>query len=384
MPTLLLILAIAILTASIIILADMLIGFKKIKNLTEIDFSKNIIYPFISIVIPACNEEKKIEKSLESVLNLEYDNYEVILVNDRSIDNTNKVLLNLQNLYKRLKILNVAELPPDWLGKNHALHLGASHARGEMLLFADADVVMRRSTLKRAVTYFLDNELDHLAISPKAVMPGFFLPMFTVLFSIYFSIYGRPWRARYSKSKYHIGIGAFNLLRKSTYDNLGGHTSIRMRPDDDMKLGKVIKSAGYKQDMLFGFDMLTVEWYSTTKQLVEGLLKNSYAAINYNIFIAIFTITGQFLFSIWPFIAVFVTDGATQIIYLIVIHICFILFVKNLSITNAKIWQCGAYPFLASFFIYIQIRAIIKILMHKGIIWRGTFYELDNLKKNKV
>ena len=128
--------------------------------------------PLVSIIVPACNEETTLEPALRSLLQQEYSNLEIIVIDDRSTDTTFERITKLAQEFPRIQVEQVKELPMGWLGKNHALYLGAQRARGEILLFTDADIVMRASTLSRAVAYFVNENLDHLSLIFRNLTPG--------------------------------------------------------------------------------------------------------------------------------------------------------------------------------------------------------------------
>ncbi|MCI5159154.1 MAG: glycosyltransferase family 2 protein, partial [Candidatus Electrothrix sp. AUS1_2] len=120
--------------------------------------------PSVSVIIPACNEEQELETALTSVLSLDYPNLEIIVLDDRSTDATPQILDRMASQHPRLRVIHITELPAGWLGKNHALHLGAARATGEYLLFTDADVHYTPDTLRRAVARMETRTLDHLSL----------------------------------------------------------------------------------------------------------------------------------------------------------------------------------------------------------------------------
>ena len=128
--------------------------------------------PKVSVIIPACNEVATIEPALKSILVMDYADLEVIAVNDRSVDRTGAVLKQIQKQYPGLQIYDISDLPEGWLGKNHALQHGAEQARGEYLLFTDADIIMEKSSLARAMNHMLENRLDHMSMFFKNIAPG--------------------------------------------------------------------------------------------------------------------------------------------------------------------------------------------------------------------
>lgn len=191
---------------------------------------EGIIYPSLSIVIAACNEEESIEQAVTQLITQDYHDFEVIVVNDRSTDRTGVILAELDIKYPQLKVITITNLPPNWLGKNHAIYQGVKHAKGEWLLFTDADVMFSPDSLKKTISYSLENNLDHLTIGPdiphKGYIYGGFIAFLTLV--ITFLFIG-------SKS---AGLGAFNLVKKSTYNAIGGHEALAMQPVDDFSLGK--------------------------------------------------------------------------------------------------------------------------------------------------
>src|SRR3569832_996684 len=159
-------LALATLIAPLAPAIQVHIGNKSIRSLRALPPLTGPL-PRVSIVIPARNEERNLEEALRSILALDYDNLEIDVVDDRSTDRTGEILDRMAAAEPRLRIVHVRELPPGWLGKNHALWLGAEKATGEYLLFTDADIVMDPSTLRRAVGLMLSDGLDHLPASPE-------------------------------------------------------------------------------------------------------------------------------------------------------------------------------------------------------------------------
>jgi hypothetical protein len=247
-------------------------GNRQIHNLRDAAPLADSGLPRVSIIIAARNEERKLAAALRSVRRLDYPRLEIIAVNDRSPDSTGAILDRLAHNDPRLRPLQVTALPPGWLGKCHALHLGAATATGDWLLFTDADVVYAPDCLRRAIGFALAGNLDYLAVMPRMTQPDILLTMFVGAFTVFFGLYARPWRAREPRRPDHIGIGAFNLVRTTVYRQLGGHQAIALRPDDDLKLGK-LKKNGCRQDIARGAEWLTVEWYGSLRELTQLLCR---------------------------------------------------------------------------------------------------------------
>lgn len=380
----LLLIATATLVITVITALQITLGGRRIRALRDIDPAAVAELPRVSIVVAARNEERNIREALLSLLHLDYPDYELIVVDDRSDDATGAILDSMADSCNRLRVIHVDALPAGWLGKNHALWIGAHRATGQYLLFTDADIVMERSVLTRAVGFMQQYDLDHLAATPSMRMPTVFLEMFGASFVIFFSLFSRPWKARDPKSRFHIGIGAFNMLRSSAYRQIGGHETIRLRPDDDIKLGKLIKKAGLRQDAAYAPEYLAVEWYASVGEVVRGLEKNAFSGADYNIPLVLAGSLAQIVFGIWPFIAVLVTAGAVQWIYLATVLLTLLVVADSARFHNSRPWYAIGYPLTAALFVYILLRTMLLNLRQGGIYWRGTFYSLDELRKNKV
>lgn len=218
-------------------------GISRTGHLKKIEPSDKVT-AMVSIIVPACNEEQNIASAIHSLMAQDYGNFEVIVINDRSTDYTDLRLKELQRNYPELTVLSVSDLPNGWMGKANALQRGGEKARGEYLLFTDGDVRMERSVVSRAITYMESSSLDHLSLIFKSSSPGLLLNAQIIDAGMGLLLMFRPWKVRDRKSRAFIGVGAFNMLRKSVYQELGGHHSIKMHPVDDVMLGKIIKEGG--------------------------------------------------------------------------------------------------------------------------------------------
>jgi len=363
---------------------ELLRGNRSITALHDVAAVDGNTLPRVSIIIPARNEQRNIHEAIQALLELDYPDYELIVIDDRSVDNTGRILDEMAAVSAKLQVIHLEQLPLGWLGKNHALWVGSRMASGELLLFTDADIIMEPSTLSRAVTFLKHHNLAHLAATPSMRMPTTFLAMFGAVFVIFFSLFARPWKARDAGSCCHIGIGAFNLVRASTYWSVGGHETIRLRPDDDIKLGKIIKMNGNRQDIVFAPDFLAVEWYASFKEVIKGLEKNAFSGADYNIPLVLCGCLSLLLFSIWPFMAIFLTVGAVRGLYLATVVLILVSYADTVRFHHGKAWHGVAYPLSTALFVYILLRTMLLNLVQGGIYWRGTFYRLRELKSNRV
>lgn len=363
---------------------DLFSGNRRVVALRELPPAPGNNLPPVSVVVAARNEQRNLREALQSLLTLDYPSLELIVVNDRSEDDTGRILAEAAARDSRLQVVTVETLPPGWLGKNHALWAGSHRAKGELLLFTDADIVMEPTVLTRAVKLMQARELAHLALTPAMRMPTAFLGMFGAAFIVIFSLFTRPWKARDPASRHHIGIGAFNLVSAAAYQRVGGHATISLRPDDDIKLGKIIKLAGLRQDVAFAPEFLTVEWYASVGEVIRGLEKNAFAGADYNIPLVLFGALGQVCGSIWPFVALLCTHGWTRALYLVVALLIMVIVADSGRFHRSCPWLAVGYPLASLLFVYILLRTMLLNLIQGGIRWRGTFYPLEELRANRV
>lgn len=373
-----------VLGLTLVMVVDVIVGATQLPRLGDQPPLRGPDVPTVSIVVAARDEAPFIGAAVRTMLGQDYPHLEVIVVDDRSTDGTGAVLADLAASDRRLRVVTVGELPRGWLGKNHALDVGAREANGEWLLFTDADIEMSPDALRRAVGYAADRQVDHLAVAPRIRMPGLLLEAFVVHFMFSFLVFSRPWRVRNPKSRHFVGVGAFNLVRRTAYRAVGGHSRIALRPDDDMKLGKILKAGGYRADCLLGAGVLDVEWYQSLGQMIRGLEKNMFAGVDYNIPLSIIGGIVQLAIGVVAPVGLFVTDGMPRALFAFQI----------LALAGTLWWLArqaavrpGAvllFPVAVALFAYILWRTMVLNLVQGGLQWRGTFYSLRELKANRV
>lgn len=365
------------------VLVDATLGMKKLDKLEDVVEREEQFMngPLVSIIVAAKNEAADIEGSLRTQLAQTYKNIEWIVVNDRSTDETGTIIDKLSTEDERIKPVHIEILPKGWLGKNHALYQGFHQAKGDYILFTDGDVYFKKDTVSKAMTYFIENSIDHLTLTPNMNVKDFWTKSFVTFFLFGFSYYKRPWKANDDKSKVAIGIGAFNLLSREAYVAIGTHEQIAMRPDDDLMLGVTIKKFGKKQRIVNAISHLEVEWYRSLKEAIVGLEKNTFAGLYYSYIMVLVSISGIFVSQIWPYLALFFTDGITRIFYLTSIVLLFFVYHQTANVmAKGALYYFAVFPISAALFMYCIARATLLIMLRGGIIWRGSFYSIKELK----
>ena len=337
--------------------------------------------PAVSICVAARNEEGKVADGVRSMVAVDYPALEVVAVDDRSEDATGQILDRLAAEHERLRVLHVEELPSGWLGKNHALQRAADEARGEILLFTDADAVFAPDILRRAVGRMEREGLDHLTAAPDLDMPGPLLGAFAGTFQVYFTQFAEPWKARDPESDRHVGVGAFNLVRAPTYRDAGGHAAIRTRPDDDMRLARRLKENGARADVVYGTGQIRVPWYESLGEAVRGLSRSLWAGLDYSVAAAAGSLAATLALNVWPWIGVAVTSGTSRWLNLVAVAGSAGLFAGTARYSAVRPWLAVLWPVTGLVFAWITVRSTAGALIRGGIEWRGTFYPLEELRR---
>ncbi len=370
--------------------------------------------PRVSIVVPARNEEENIRETLTRLLALDYSNYEIIAVDDRSTDRTGQIMDEVaggveNNLPEhaastaharadkhalsavegsvrptRLKAIHISELPSGWLGKTHAMWTACQQASGDWLLFTDADVLFKPDSLRRAVAYAEAERADHVVVFPRMIMKRPGERMMIAFFQALFVFAHRPWKVADPKARDHMGVGAFNLVRRSVYDAVGTYRRLRMEVLDDMKLGKVVKDAGFAQRNVSGDDLISLRWAKGAFGIVNNLTKNFFAVLSFQWPRTVACIVGLGFINLGPFLGVWLAHGWARAPYAIALASLFLIYYGMSGRSAVAPYYFFLHPVSTSLFMYTLLRSMVHTLSNDGIVWRGTKYPLEELRKGLV
>lgn len=330
--------------------------------------------PSFTIVVPARNEASTLEPAMRSLLALDYPHFNIIAIDDRSEDGTGKLLDGFDD--PKLAVLHVRELPAGWLGKNHALDMGARQATGDWLLFTDADIVFAPDTLRRAAAALSLTNADHLCALPQVTGASPALKIALPVFSLCFALAQRPWQVSDPGSRAYIGIGAFNLVRKKAYAAIDGHRRIADAPHDDLELGKLVKQAGYRQECLIADETLSVQWYRTLPQFVRGLEKGTFAALGYRLSLVVLISLELLAFFLWPFASLFLVHGPALVLDVLAAAVILTLGAHGAHRLHFSPVYGLAYPLGAVIMVVTLWNSALRIRSRGGLVWRGTFYPI--------
>jgi glycosyltransferase involved in cell wall biosynthesis len=341
--------------------------------------------PSIAVIIPACNEEKNIGACLHSLLQQDHAALHLIAVDDRSSDSTGAIINALATQHPdKLTALSITELPTGWLGKTHAMAYAARHAislhHPDYLLFTDADIFFRPETLRLALAQTVATQADHFVLLPttliKSAGEGMLLSYLQVM-----SLWAvRTWRISDPKAlRDAVGVGAFNLLRTPVYQQLGGFEALRMEIVEDLALGSRIKRQGFRQRIATGPGLVSVHWASGVSGILNGMTKNFFAIFHYNPALTLLSSLWMAIFCIAPVVVLAFAQTRTSAI-LALLSVAF-LYVLSSRQSKVSPWYAVFFPLSAALIAYSILRSMFITLKQGGVIWRGTFYPLSELRK---
>ncbi len=372
-------------------LADAALGMRKIADVSRSEWDRKPATPDgnprVSIIVPARDEEADIAEALTRLLALDYDNYEVIVVDDRSTDRTGEIIDRIAASAKahgRLKVIHINSLPAGWLGKTHAMWTAAKQASGDWLLFTDADVLFKPDSLRRALAYAEAEPADHVVLLPRMIMKRPGEKMMIAFFQTLFVFGHRPWKVADPKAKDHMGMGAFNLVRRRVYDAIGSYERLRMEVLDDMKLGKVVKNAGYAQRNVFGEDLISVRWAKGAMGVVRNLTKNFFAVMSFQWPRLLLSCFALAFLNLLPFLGIWLAHGWARLPYAVALASMFLIYVGVSRKSAVPSYYFVLHPVSTALFVYTMLLSMILTLSRGGVVWRGTKYPLEELRRGLV
>lgn len=358
------------------------IGVRQIAELARPDYAvaAGTKLPRVSIIVPARNEETMIEAAVRSLLTIDYPDFELLVVDDRSEDGTGEILERLKAGDARLKVLHVSKLPPGWLGKTHAMWLGGEAATGEWLLFSDADVVHGHDALQRAVQYAEQERASHMVLLPTMQMESVGERMMIPFFEAMFIFMHRPWKVRDPRARDTLGVGAFNLVRRDAYEKIGTYESMRLCVVDDIELGSKVKRAGFASRVALGDGLLMLRWAVGARGVMRNLTKNFFAQMRYSLGFALMASIGLLWLHLGPWVGTIFASGWARAGYALALSSLLAVYVGIARRTGSGPAGVLLHPAATVLMVFTLLRSTVLTLWHGGVEWRGTFYPLAELK----
>jgi chlorobactene glucosyltransferase len=284
--------------------------FRSLKDQFLINKSKEKS-PLVSICIPARNEESVIDRCITSALKQSYPNFEILVLDDNSTDQTPEILEKFSNIIHNVHTISGKEKPSDWLGKPWACHQLSKRAKGEIIIFIDADVWLEENAIYKAVNAL--QRSDVITVWPKQQVVTFWEKL--IIPMIYYGLYtllpakyveqNPKWIPKRFQQKFApafaAACGQFIGFNRQAYEAIGGHTSVKQEIVEDVELSRQIKKAGLSIIMYDGVETVNCRMYQNHHELFEGLRKNFFVGFGRNLSLFLFMAIMQFLVFIMPF-----------------------------------------------------------------------------------
>lgn len=359
-------------------------GALRLPSLEHLAAASDSECPRISLIFAARDEEEKLPAALATLAQIDYPQLEIIGVDDRSQDRTGRLLDEFAREHPRFRAVHVDGLPAAWLGKPHALYTAYKNSTGDFLLFTDADVRFAPDSLRRAATLVRRQNLDHLTLFCDVEMQGFWEKALITFFGMAFHLALNPNQVSNPRSAAYVGVGAFQMIKRSAYEAIGTHRRLAMEVVDDIKLGKLAKRAGFRSCAGFAPELVIVRWHAGLKNLVNGVTKNFFASVGYRLPFVAASLGGLLLIDVIPFIAILATHGWTRILAAIAVLIALGFHAGVNVVSRVSPLYALTHPLGAILFGYMLLRSTVVTLRNGGVTWRDTFYPLEELKRGVV
>ena len=354
---------------------------KNVQSLPSTSLDREKSYPRLSVIIAARNEAGTIENALKSILAQNYPNLEIILVNDRSNDGTDKILQEIAEKDPRVLIHHVEELPLGWLGKVNAMQQGFGRSTGVWLLFTDADVHFQEESLERIIDVAERSSVDYLCVVPEIqARQSLLKALYTVSLSSFF-LATRIWEVKNQNS--FVGVGACGLVRRSLLSQNPGLPWLKMEVVDDLALAQLVWQAGGKLDVYWGRECLGVEWYPSMGELIRGLEKNLFAGAQYQYWRALLGIIGILFVAVAPWLSIFSGNWLLSLTAVGAFSGYWLAWITGDKAQDVGWLERLISPSLLLVIAWALARSTFMTWRQGGIKWRETFYSIAALRRGQ-
>ncbi len=375
----------------VFLIRSMLISFRDtpyLENFTQ----KNHDNPRVSIILPARNEEEFIAKCLDSLLLQDYENLEIIAINDSSEDSTEDIISQYSKKNSKIILVNARSKPSGWIGKNWACMEGYRRATGELLLFTDADTNYSKNLVSLAVAHLSSINLDAITVIPKMLCLDRWTKITLPVISIFLHTRFSALRVNNPKVKTGYFFGSFYLIRKQVYESVGMHEGVKHEIIEDGALGKKVKEAGFKLKMVQGDHLLDAVWardwntlWNALKRLMIPLYLQTRSIAVGGFFAALFLLFMPFPFLIYSAIF-FDTTNSFLLLFTVSIIASFLIYFAvivvttrglHLKLSDALLAPVGSLIVVCGF-----LSGILQANSKSAVSWRGRNYSMVEYSQN--
>jgi glycosyltransferase involved in cell wall biosynthesis len=361
-------------------------GLPRVANISRPEWDrepeKRGAQPSVLVVVPARNEGVKIEQCLRSLVALDYSNYSICAVDDRSEDATGRIMDALQQQHPdKLRVIHVHELPEDWLGKTHAMWAGAQSTPSDWILFTDGDIFFQPASLRRAMNYAETARIQHVVLFPAFHTRGFGERMGMGVFQLAFALMFRPYKVADPKARDFAGVGAFNLVERRAYEAIGTYRALRMEVIDDLMLGREIKRHGFVQHCVFGGDLVSVRWAEGWLGIARNLRKNMFSLLRFSWMLALLATVATAVLHVGPWIGIALAPGIAKLGFFAAVAGIALVYASLQPFFRVPWFYFLTQPLGALFSIYTLLQSAFSSVYHGGVMWRGTVYPVARIQR---
>lgn len=339
--------------------------------------------PLVSVLVPARNEEERVLPAcIRSILSQDYGRFEVVAVNDRSVDATGPILHGIAKADARLRVLDGVEPPPGWLGKPHAMQQALVAARGEWVLATDADMIFEKSALRTALSCALLNNYDAVTLIPHIICLTFWERVFMPVFGWFMVIAMPVHRVNNPRRPEALGVGGFFLMKREWLRRVGEYAALRAEVAEDLRLAELLKQAGARLRIEYAPALISTRMQPTLREIWEGFTKNLFAGTKFNIFQTVAGGISVLLFAVVPVavaagcaIALWAGASPEWLRLLLPLSLVWAIQVTIFAVINLS-WNVPiAYAFTVplghALFVMILFNSAWRIMTGSGVTWKG-------------
>jgi glycosyltransferase involved in cell wall biosynthesis len=287
----------------------------------------------------------------------------------------------VSDLPHQLSIISVRALPEGWLGKPHAMALGARQSSAPWLLFTDGDVLFHPQALELALREALAKKADHFALVPSLILRTSGERAMLAAMQVLAQWTVRLWKVDDSEAKDFIGIGGFNLVRREVYTQVGGFEALRMEVLDDLRFGWKVKRAGFSQLIVVGPGLVRIRWINGVMSVVRLTEKNGFAVYRYKMWLLLLACLGLAVEAFLP-LAALATGGWASAAGLVIYAAIFVVYAANRRVTQVSPWLVVFFAPATVIVVFAFLRSMVLTLARTGVDWRGTRYSLAELRRH--
>jgi chlorobactene glucosyltransferase len=350
---------------------------------------KNETEFLVSVIIPARNEEETIGSCLKSLIPQSYKNLEIIVIDDCSSDNTASVVRKMVEVDPRIKLVDAGEKPKGWVGKSWPCWRGFEVSRGEYLLFLDADSRLSPETIGIGLNYVLQKKIDMFSLAPKVEMPSLVSRAVMPIISGAINLLYPMQKVNDPKSSRAYVFGTFVLVARKTYEEMGGHSKVRMELVEDAAIAREAKTSGYLLRIERGPKFISTRWESRSADIYNGLERIMSASVRSYGLVSSINALIIFFLSLYPilFVAFYFAVHSTALTLSVGLVLSLLGIASFLILAAFETFEiCGRttisgllYPIGCSFFIAAIVSTTIKVSRQREIKWKDSGYHVQSM-----